>query len=146
MMQALSIRQPWAWLILFAGKDVENRIWTPPASMIGRRFLIHAAKTCTEDELEAAEDFAGCYVPTLETLDRGGIVGVCRLAGWVRKHADGRRSGRGPGCMRGTSRWFVGPVGFLLDEVEALPFTPLRGNRGFFPVAADVVRRLGVTP
>ena len=23
--KALSIRQPWAWLILYAGKDIENR-------------------------------------------------------------------------------------------------------------------------
>lgn len=26
-MKALSIRQPWAWLILHAGKDIENRVW-----------------------------------------------------------------------------------------------------------------------
>lgn len=24
---ALSIRQPWAWAILCAGKDIENRSW-----------------------------------------------------------------------------------------------------------------------
>ena len=28
-MKALSIRQPWAWLILHAGKDIENRDWKP---------------------------------------------------------------------------------------------------------------------
>ena len=26
-MKALSIRQPWAWAILHAGKDIENRDW-----------------------------------------------------------------------------------------------------------------------
>lgn len=26
-MKALSIRQPWAWLIIHGGKDVENRTW-----------------------------------------------------------------------------------------------------------------------
>lgn len=26
-MIALSIRQPWAWLIINAGKDIENRDW-----------------------------------------------------------------------------------------------------------------------
>lgn len=24
---ALSIRQPWAWAIVYAGKDIENRTW-----------------------------------------------------------------------------------------------------------------------
>lgn len=143
-MKALSIRQPWAWLILNAGKDVENRTWYPPVSLIGRHFLIHAAKGCTEEEYEAAEDFAGCRIPTLRDLDRGGIVGICRLAGYLMQHADGRMSGRGPGCMRGTSDWFVGPVGFLLDGIAPLPFTPLRGERGFFDVPDDVVRSLGV--
>ena len=26
-MKALSVRQPWAWAIIYAGKDVENRTW-----------------------------------------------------------------------------------------------------------------------
>ena len=26
-MKALSIRQPWAWAIINAGKDIENRQW-----------------------------------------------------------------------------------------------------------------------
>jgi hypothetical protein len=48
-MKALSIRQPWAWLILHAGKDIENRDW--PTRFRGR-FLIHAAKGMTRDEYE----------------------------------------------------------------------------------------------
>ena len=54
-MLALSIRQPWASLILNAGKDIENRCW--PTKVRGR-ILIHAAKGCTRDELEDALDFA----------------------------------------------------------------------------------------
>lgn len=34
---ALSIRQPWAWAILHAGKDIENRDW-------------HTASTLEADE------------------------------------------------------------------------------------------------
>ena len=26
-MKCLSIRQPWAWAIIHAGKDIENRCW-----------------------------------------------------------------------------------------------------------------------
>ena len=38
-MKCLSVRQPWAWAILHAGKDVENRTW--PTKFRGR-ILIHA--------------------------------------------------------------------------------------------------------
>ena len=30
-MKALSVRQPWAWLILYGPKDIENRTWTSRA-------------------------------------------------------------------------------------------------------------------
>ena len=46
---ALSIRQPWAWMILNAGKDIENRSWQTDYR---GRFLIHAAKGMTQDEYE----------------------------------------------------------------------------------------------
>lgn len=45
--KALTIRQPWAWAIIYAGKNVENRRWQ--TSFRGP-LLIHAAKT---------EDLAG---------------------------------------------------------------------------------------
>jgi hypothetical protein len=38
---ALIIRQPWAWAVVYAGKDVENRTWQ--TSYRGP-LLIHAAK------------------------------------------------------------------------------------------------------
>ena len=51
----LSIRQPWAWLILNAGKDIENREW--PTRFRGR-VLIHASKGMTHDEWEDAWDLS----------------------------------------------------------------------------------------
>jgi hypothetical protein len=30
-MFAISLLQPWAWTILWAGKDIENRTWDLPA-------------------------------------------------------------------------------------------------------------------
>src|ERR1051326_1498970 len=41
MVKALSVRQPWAWLIIYGGKDIENRDW--PTSHRGPT-LIHAGK------------------------------------------------------------------------------------------------------
>ena len=54
-MKALSIRQPWAWLILHGGKDIENRDW---ATRFRGRVLIHASKGVTQDEWSDAWEFS----------------------------------------------------------------------------------------
>jgi hypothetical protein len=83
----LSIRQPWAWAILHAGKDFENRNWS--TSFRGQ-FLIHASKACTRDEYDDACSFmvrkcgvALEEVPSLKELDRGGIIGVAKITDCV---------------------------------------------------------------
>ena len=123
-MKALSIRQPWAWLILHAGKDVENRDW--PTSFRGR-FLIHASKGMTRDEYENGlltleEIDRRIQLPPFEALARGGIVGTAVLVDCVRESE---------------SPWFFGAYGFELRDVMPLPFRPYKGALGFFEVAAD---------
>ena len=46
-MKALSIRQPWAWLIVHGRKDIENRSWR---TKFRGRFLVHAAQGMTRRE------------------------------------------------------------------------------------------------
>lgn len=118
---ALSIRQPWAWLILNAGKDIENRTWS---TRFRGEFLIHAAKGCTRKEYRAAiEDWVylfdvpDCRVPAFDSLQFGGIIGVAKLADCVQES---------------DSEWFFGPFGFVLRDVKPLPFTPCKGALGFF--------------
>ena len=41
-MKAISIKQPWAYLIAAGIKDIENRTWKCPEKYIGERVLIHA--------------------------------------------------------------------------------------------------------
>lgn len=40
---AISIKQPWAYLIAAGIKDIENRTWKCPEKYIGKRVLIHAS-------------------------------------------------------------------------------------------------------
>ena len=42
-MKAISIKQPWAYLICSGIKDVEDRNWKCPQKYIGQRILIHAS-------------------------------------------------------------------------------------------------------
>jgi hypothetical protein len=63
MNYAISIRQPWAWAVVHAGKDVENR--GPHAqrqfqAAVGQRVYIHASKTMTIAEwLRVGRGFLG---------------------------------------------------------------------------------------
>lgn len=116
---ALSIRQPWAWLIVMGHKTIENRGWM--TSFRGPAF-IHAAKGMTEDEYEACRAFAlkidpAIPFPMARHLERGGIVGLAEVTDSVRNHP---------------SPWFVGPVGFVLARPRPLPFERCRGELGFF--------------
>jgi len=43
-MKTLSVKQPWASLIIDGIKDIENRTWKLPSNMKGQRVLIHASK------------------------------------------------------------------------------------------------------
>jgi hypothetical protein len=115
--QALSIRQPWAWAIVKAGKDIENRTWS--TSFRGP-ICLHASAGMTAAEYAEASAFMlsiGIETPRKESLERGGIVAVASIAG----------------CVTGLrSPWFSGPYGFVLQDVCPVPFIPCKGSLGFF--------------
>jgi hypothetical protein len=123
-MKALSIRQPWAWLIVNGFKPVENRDWS---TRFRGRFLIHASKGMTRLEYADTREFAeglGVTIPPFEELERGGIVGVATLNTCV---------------ASSDSPWFFGDYGFVLESAQALPFTPFKGQLGFFEIPDEMV-------
>lgn len=125
-MKALSIRQPWAWLIVNGHKDIENRSW--PTRYRGQ-VLVHASKGMTraeyDDVVEFIEnDLLNVQLPPRETLERGGIVGQVTIFNCV---------------TASDSPWFFGPQGFHLRDAAALPFVPIKGALGFFDVPDDLV-------
>ncbi|MFW7267512.1 ASCH domain-containing protein [Gluconacetobacter sp. Hr-1-5] len=121
-MKALSIKQPWAWLIVSGHKDVENRSWW--TSFRGP-VLIHAGKQHDGPK----GDWGWPDIARPDALDYGGIIGIAEIVNCVRLH---------------NSPWFCGPHGFVVRGARRLPFVPLKGQLGFFDVPADVVRELGL--
>ncbi len=127
-MKALSIRQPWAWLIVNGYKDIENRTW--PTRMRGE-ILVHASKGMTHAEyddvewlIQFTEVLAHIKLPAFDQLERGGIVGKMTICN----------------CVEASdSPWFFGPQGFMLRDASVLPFVPLKGALGFFDVPDSVV-------
>jgi hypothetical protein len=121
-MNALSIRQPWAWLIVNGYKDIENRAWD---STYRGLFYVHAAKSLYGTR-EQRNDIRNCVwerfrigLPCDQSFERGGIVGQASLVDVV---------------TESKSAWFKGPRGFVLEHQAPLRFRPCKGRLGFFEV------------
>jgi len=128
-MKALSIRAPWWWYILHAGKDIENRDW--PTRVRGR-VLIHASKWWNELEvalaIEEANDLT-CTGPSLSFREYCGfLVGSVEIVDCV---------------AHSSSSWFVGDYGFVLRNpvIFAEPVA-FKGALGFFSVPDELARGL----
>lgn len=121
-MKALSIRQPYAWLIVSGFKDVENRSWK---TRHRGTLLIHAAARYSRSDHSYFSnvlcfDF-GITLPDFGAMPLGGIVGQVDVADCVSEH---------------TSRWKdADSFGFVLTSARPLPFVQMRGRLGLFEVA-----------
>lgn len=122
-MKALSILQPWAWLIVNGHKDVENRNWR--TSYRGH-FIVHAGKKWgreqREDLARVRDQFPRLVIPN--TFELGGIVGTATLIDCV---------------SNSDSPWFVGNWGFMLADPISCVLIPYRGQLGFFDIGKSQV-------
>jgi hypothetical protein len=138
---ALSVRQPWAWLIVNGFKDFENRDWRPNypsrkqaelATALAKPFevLIHAAWSKDKFDDQQARDTVRIVneqrssqglpliqLPHFGLLPHGGIVGRASVVAWSDKATDSPWSFRS---------------GLILRDATSLPFQPCDGALGFF--------------
>lgn len=128
MIPALSIRQPWAWLIVNGHKDIENRDW---ATQFRGVLLVHAGLTMPRryyDEVVADLASDGLWPadgPSFDALPRGGLVGWTRIV-------DCRLNHPSPWKEDGTH-------GFVLQGSHPIPFVPWKGRLGFFNVPSEAL-------
>jgi hypothetical protein len=119
-MKVLSVRQPWAWAIIYGGKDIENRTW---ATRYRGPLLIHAAASMRPAEYGDFAEFIAerklGLMPQLSDLQYGGIIGQVDLVDCVEKSR---------------SPWFGGDYGFVLKNPRPLPFVPFKGQVMLFNV------------
>ena len=128
-MKVIVIRQPWAWLIVNGIKDIENRSWT--TRYRGTLLIQASASLPRKHNLEEIRLFAkrrGVELP--EDFETGGIVGMVRLEDCV---------------TRSRSKWFEGPVGWVLTRPKRLQFMPMKGQLGLFDPPQRIIRQLSRT-
>lgn len=130
-MIALSIKQPWAWLIASGIKPIENRTWK---TNVRGEFLIHAGKTFDWDGYswmisnmpEVARKVANQFNISFEgnkfkisSDEMGGVVGMANIVDCVTSN---------------DSPFFFGPYGFVVKDAKQLPFFECNGKLGFFNI------------
>ena len=130
-MKVLTIRQPWASLILLGYKDVENRTWK---TSVRGKIAIHASQSKAKEDwkcaidtvaivydfgIREAENWLEAKIGEFHELPRGVIIGTANLDDCTRKT---------------TSPWhFAGNWGFYLSSVESLEQPiPMKGMLGFW--------------
>jgi hypothetical protein len=133
IIQALSVRQPWAHAILRGGKTIENRSW--PTQFHGT-IALHAGRSMEPDDVAAFFRFieerglSGSWLrrDDADNLPRGAVVGLVDIVDCVRNSS---------------SPWFEGPYGFVLENPRAISPIPCRGAQKFFDLPPDVLSALG---
>ncbi len=127
-MKALSIKQPWAWLICAGHKDVENRNWN---TNFRGRIYVHAGKSFDIGEFVPAAmkyrkspNFNGDFRSFMDLYDRkilsyGAIIGEVDITGCI-------RNSRSPWAVPGQYHFLLAN-GILYDKP-----IPCRGALGFF--------------
>ncbi len=127
-MRALTVRQPWAWAIAQGYKDIENRSWKPRLER-GDVLAIHAARATPDwDDVQRVRKLIGRRGLVPEAFDCGCVVAVVRYDGTVEVSR---------------SRWFGGPVGWLLGGAKALR-SPVdcNGQLGLWTLPREIERRV----
>ena len=132
-MKALSIRQPWAWLICEGRKNIENRAWHTDYR---GPLLIHASMKWDKAGYEFIQNSVANYwerqvLPRKEGYVFGTIIGVVTMADCVDHHP---------------SKWFFGPWGFVFEasEMWADPI-PYRGRLNIFDVPDSIFAGLPIS-
>lgn len=121
-MKAISIRQPWAWLIVNGHKDIENRSWR---TKYRGQVLVHASQGVKWSDYDAAYALAcrfGIKLPHRSEFETGGIVGVTTIIDCVEQSE---------------SPWFFGEKGFVLADSRPLPFVQMKGRLSFFETGIE---------
>ena len=113
---ALSIQQPWAYLIIHRYKTIENRTWS---TTFRGRIFIHASKSFDWEGYRYLLSHTKIRLPGPSCFMKGGIVGYAQLVDCI---------------TQSRSKWFFGPYGFVLKKAKPLPFMPCPGSLGFFKV------------
>ena len=116
MIKVLTVRQPWAWLIVSGHKTIENRTWQ---TKYRGPLYIHAGLRMHDIPLSDIERMFRIKIDPA-SLQFGAVIGRVQLVDIV---------------TRSRSRWFDGPFGWVFTDAEPLASTPMLGRQGIYDIS-----------
>lgn len=150
ILRALTLHQPVASLMGEPPlKNIENRKWRPPASILGKRIALHAGKTWNPTYSQWAwrlrqSDPAWPLATIRNVIEmaRGvssAIVSTAVVSDWY----DASGTNKSVCEAIAASPWFLGPVGWLLTDIRKLTTPiPCKGAQGLWVVPEDIAARI----
>ncbi|MGZ8984611.1 MAG: hypothetical protein ACXW11_11795 [Methylotenera sp.] len=130
--KALSLKQPFAWLIANGYLLVDDRTW---GTQYRGPVLIHASKGLYEQYYDHLKSSTDIPLPAKDKLEYGGVVGIANLVLCC-------RPGELPAGISRQQRAHFGGVhqeyfGFLFEQATPLALMPCRGKLKIFEIDVD---------
>ena len=130
--KALSLKQPYAWLIANGYLLVDDRTW---GTQYRGPVLIHASKGLYEVYYDHLKSNTDIPLPDKDKLEYGGVVGIANLVLCC-------RPGELPKNISRQQRAHFGGVhqeyfGFLFEQARPVALIPCRGKLGIFEINVD---------
>ncbi len=135
LLYALSLKQPWAALVVHGLKRMEIRRWSTRRRGL---ILIHASRQ-TDDRPEGWSLVAQMPAEAAATAAlRGGLIGAVEVTDCI-AYRDPKAFAADRAEHRNHPDWFAPPVlyGFVLRQPRLLTFRQLPGQVKFFTVAVN---------
>jgi hypothetical protein len=132
VLKALSLKQPFAWLIANGYLLVDDRSW---GTQYRGPILIHASKGLYEAYYQHIRANTDVPIPDRDKLEYGGVVGIADLVLCS-------KPGQLPAGISREQRAHFGGVhqeyyGFLFAQARPLPLMPCAGKLGIFEIDMD---------
>jgi len=128
--KALSLKQPYAWLIANGYLLVDDRTW---GTQYRGPMLIHASKGLYEVYYDYLKSNTDIPLPDKDKLEYGGVVGIANLVLCCRP----RELPKGVSRQQRAHFGGVHHFGFLFEQARPLALIPCRGKLGIFEINVD---------
>lgn len=132
VLKALSLKQPFAWLIANGYLLVDDRSW---GTSYRGSILIHASKSLYEEYYHYIKNHTHVPIPDKDQLEYGGVVGMAKLI------FCGKPNELPAGLKKDQIAHFrnvhPGSYGFLFEQAMPLPLLPCAGKLGIFEINVD---------
>lgn len=131
-LKALSMYQPYAWMVANGYTTIDDRSWYTPYR---GKLIIHASKKIDIHYHTYLKEILKINIPEPEELDYGGIIAICDLT-------ECRNLSKTP-TITPELHAHAGQLtyGFVMENIKKIPLIPYRGMAGLFEIPISTIKQ-----